>query len=65
MAHHRSQSALWSSSDDAKEEKSCSQRIFRRKTLLKRVPVLQWLPKYSKNDFIPDLIAGITIGITG
>lgn len=29
-----------------------------------RVPILQWLPKYSTNDFAADLIAGVTIGIT-
>ncbi|EFX83558.1 hypothetical protein DAPPUDRAFT_194797 [Daphnia pulex] len=29
-----------------------------------RVPILQWLPKYSSNDFAADLIAGVTIGIT-
>lgn len=29
-----------------------------------RIPVLQWLPKYSKKDFVADLVAGITVGIT-
>ncbi|KAF4513870.1 UNVERIFIED_CONTAM: hypothetical protein B566_EDAN017197 [Ephemera danica] len=30
----------------------------------KRVPITSWLPRYSRNDVIPDLIAGITIGLT-
>lgn len=29
-----------------------------------RIPVLQWLPKYSRKEFVPDLLAGITVGIT-
>lgn len=29
-----------------------------------RVPVLKWLPNYTAQDFIADLIAGITVGIT-
>lgn len=29
-----------------------------------RVPVLQWLPKYTTQDFVADLVAGITVGIT-
>ena len=41
-----------------------AQRIFRRKTLFMRVPVLGWLPKYSRKDIVPDLLAGITVGIT-
>lgn len=57
-----------SNTDDAKPlswlKVKCRQ-IFRRKTLLMRVPVLQWLPNYSKNDFLPDLIAGVTVGVAG
>ena len=26
-------------------------------------PILQWLPRYRKNDFLKDLIAGLTVGI--
>ena len=44
--------------------KKRNDRIFRKKTLLMRVPILQWLPKYSTKDFVADLIAGVTIGIT-
>ena len=44
--------------------KKRNDRIFRKKTLFMRVPILQWLPKYSTNDFLADIIAGVTIGIT-
>ncbi|KAK4014629.1 hypothetical protein OUZ56_027147 [Daphnia magna] len=44
--------------------KKRKERILRKKTLLMRVPILQWLPNYSTNDFVADLVAGITIGIT-
>ncbi|KAL9891758.1 sodium-independent sulfate anion transporter isoform 1-T1 [Glossina fuscipes fuscipes] len=39
-------------------------KIFRKKTLYKRLPIFQWLPKYSRRDAIGDLIAGITVGLT-
>lgn len=29
-----------------------------------RVPVLQWLPNYSRNYLLSDLVAGITVGVT-
>lgn len=41
-----------------------SANIFRKKTLYKRLPILTWLPKYDRNDFIGDLMAGITVGLT-
>jgi hypothetical protein len=33
-------------------------------TVKKRVPISQWLPKYERQDIVPDLIAGITVGLT-
>ncbi|ALC47952.1 Esp [Drosophila busckii] len=39
-------------------------RIFNRKTLEKRLPILTWLPKYSIEDATSDLIAGISVGLT-
>ncbi|XP_021699412.1 sodium-independent sulfate anion transporter isoform X2 [Aedes aegypti] len=38
--------------------------IFRKKILYKRVPMLSWLPKYSGDDAIGDLVAGFTVGLT-
>jgi len=33
-------------------------------SLLKLVPILQWLPKYNwKGDFINDLVSGFTVGV--
>lgn len=30
----------------------------------KRVPIVNWLPKYSTDDALGDLVAGLTIGLT-
>jgi solute carrier family 26 (sodium-independent sulfate anion transporter), member 11 len=38
--------------------------IFRKKILYKRVPILNWLPKYNTDDAIGDLVAGFTVGLT-
>lgn len=35
-----------------------------RKIVRKRIPITTWLPKYSKEYGISDLIAGITVGLT-
>ncbi|XP_072400831.1 sodium-independent sulfate anion transporter-like isoform X3 [Diabrotica undecimpunctata] len=32
--------------------------------LFQRLVILQWLPKYTKNDILADLIAGLTVGLT-
>lgn len=32
--------------------------------LLRRIHIIEWLPKYDKIKFISDLIAGITVGLT-
>lgn len=38
--------------------------ICRKKILYKRVPILNWLPKYSMDDAVGDLVAGFTVGLT-
>lgn len=38
--------------------------MFRKKVFIKRLPILNWLPKYSADDAIGDLIAGVTVGLT-
>lgn len=40
------------------------QNICRKKVLYKRLPILNWLPKYNKDDAIGDLVAGFTVGLT-
>ncbi|XP_037952180.1 sodium-independent sulfate anion transporter [Teleopsis dalmanni] len=61
--------------DDPKNSLSCwqvscewikqtSANVFRKKTLYKRMPILTWLPKYNRHDFIGDFVAGITVGLT-
>ncbi|KAK5641504.1 hypothetical protein RI129_010051 [Pyrocoelia pectoralis] len=37
---------------------------FTKKMLYRRVPILNWLPKYNSADAIGDLVAGITVGLT-
>lgn len=40
-------------------------RCCTRKVLYKRLPILQWLPKYTVGEHgISDLVAGITVGLT-
>lgn len=41
-----------------------AKKIFRKKVFIKRLPILNWLSKYSVDDAIGDLIAGITVGLT-
>lgn len=33
-------------------------------TLLKRVPIVNWLPKYKWKFLLQDFIAGLTVGLT-
>ncbi|XP_059610352.1 sodium-independent sulfate anion transporter-like isoform X2 [Phlebotomus argentipes] len=35
-----------------------------KKVLYKRLPILNWLPKYSSTDAMGDVVAGITVGLT-
>lgn len=44
--------------------KKKASNIFRKKMLYKRVPILNWLPKYTSQDAIGDAIAGVTVGLT-
>lgn len=39
-------------------------RLCSLKTLKRRLPILKWLPRYSRNDALGDLIAGLTVGLT-
>lgn len=32
--------------------------------LHRRMPILNWLPKYTTEDAMGDLVAGITVGLT-
>lgn len=38
--------------------------MFRKKNFLKKLPIVEWLPKYSMQDAVGDLVAGITVGLT-
>lgn len=44
--------------------KQRKRKIFRKKTLYKRLPILQWLPNYCCQDLIADVVAGISVGVT-
>ncbi|CAK9814457.1 Sodium-independent sulfate anion transporter [Anthophora plagiata] len=35
-----------------------------KKTMNKRVPILNWLPRYNGQDAVGDLVAGVTVGLT-
>lgn len=34
------------------------------KTVYEKLPVLEWLPKYKKSYFLPDVVAGLTVALT-
>lgn len=42
----------------------CQKHIFNKKTINKRLPITAWLPKYDRVDFLGDLVAGVTVGLT-
>ncbi|XP_060800386.1 sodium-independent sulfate anion transporter-like [Amyelois transitella] len=44
--------------------KRCGKNMCSVKTLKKRLPIIEWLPKYSVSFLIQDVIAGITVGLT-
>ncbi|KAK6643074.1 hypothetical protein RUM43_004577 [Polyplax serrata] len=39
-------------------------RSFTKKMLLRRIPILTWLPKYTRHDAVGDMVAGMTVGLT-
>lgn len=51
-------------SESHHEENSGCCHMCRKKMIYRRLPILTWLPKYSKEDAIGDLIAGLTVGLT-
>ena len=54
-------------SEDSSHIKKFSDKIkngCNKKLLLKRLPILQWLPNYTKEEAVSDLIAGFTVGLT-
>lgn len=44
--------------------KDKARSCFRKKILYKRFPILNWLPQYSTDDAVGDLVAGFTVGLT-
>ncbi|KZC13813.1 PREDICTED: sodium-independent sulfate anion transporter [Dufourea novaeangliae] len=46
----------------------CTRRRLRsvctKKTVYKRLPILNWLPRYNVQDTLGDLVAGVTVGLT-
>ena len=44
--------------------RSVSRNVFSKKQLYKKVPILDWLPKYDVQTGVSDLIAGVTVGLT-
>lgn len=47
-----------------KRIRDCVNKTCSTKTLKKRLPIVEWLPKYSATRLIQDVIAGITVGLT-
>lgn len=39
-------------------------RLFSKKVLFKRLPILSNIANYSREDVVPDLVAGVTVGLT-
>ena len=59
------------SEDSSANNRGCAEMSAQRarnccskKNLYKRLPILEWLPKYDKVKAVSDLIAGVTVGLT-
>jgi solute carrier family 26 (sodium-independent sulfate anion transporter), member 11 len=39
-------------------------KLFTFEQLLRKVPVLEWLPKYRKSYILADIVAGLTVAMT-
>jgi hypothetical protein len=47
-----------------KSLKKFKEKNFFKRQLIKRLPILGWLPKYNlKTDLMPDLFSGFTVGV--
>lgn len=44
--------------------KKSMKKVCSKKTIERKLPIIQWLPKYSLGALIQDFIAGITVGLT-
>lgn len=42
----------------------CVKSLCSKRTLRKRLPILQWLPKYNTTKLLLDVIAGVTVALT-
>ncbi|XP_063365061.1 sodium-independent sulfate anion transporter-like [Cydia amplana] len=42
----------------------CKKNLCNAETVKKRLPIVEWLPKYNTTKVIPDIIAGITVALT-
>ncbi|CAB3251977.1 unnamed protein product [Arctia plantaginis] len=47
-----------------RKTKKCLKNVCSIKTLKKRLPIIEWVPKYKREYIIQDIIAGITVGLT-
>ncbi|KAK9887723.1 hypothetical protein WA026_000042 [Henosepilachna vigintioctopunctata] len=64
IPEHVPHTAIQSIHDLLDSSKIKIKKFCTRKTLYKRLPILTWLPQYSTQDAIGDLVAGITVGLT-
>ncbi|XP_063365592.1 sodium-independent sulfate anion transporter-like [Cydia amplana] len=47
-----------------RKRKRCEKDLCSAKIVKKRLPIVEWLPKYNTTKIIPDVIAGITVALT-